>query len=98
MKNDIVKEMEDFFKNHSENIIENLQQQKTKSFMVYCDYIAHLITDNLKTADDQDMAMLTEIGKMKYDLSEEGWFVSSKKTIEVTDINGQKYKISVEAV
>jgi hypothetical protein len=68
------------------------------AFMVYCDYIAHLITKNLKSNDDQDMGMLKEVGKMRYDLSEEVWFVSSKKTIEVTDINGSKYKITVEAV
>ena len=70
----------------------------TTAFMVYCNYIAHLITKNLKLNDDLDMGMLDNVRKMKYDLSEEGWFVSSKKTIEVTDINGSKYKITVEAV
>jgi hypothetical protein len=35
---------------------------------------------------------------MKYDLSPEGSFQSTKKTIEVEDRYGKKYRITVEEV
>jgi hypothetical protein len=41
--------------------------------------------------------LLTSVGKMTWDLDPKGgWFVSTKKTIEVVDKNGKQYKITVE--
>jgi hypothetical protein len=38
------------------------------------------------------------VGAPKLDLSEDGAFVSTKKEIIARDINGTKYKISVEEI
>ena len=92
--------MSSFFSEFSGDFIEAAMEKTKKitSNMVYCDYIAHLITSTLEKSDENQMAMIVKVGKMKYDLSEEGYFVSSKKTIEVTDINETKYLITVEQV
>ena len=66
--------------------------------LAYCDYIANLIQNNLKYEDSRSRAMLTSVGKMQYDLTPEGSFQSTKKTILVEDINGKQYRISVEEV
>jgi hypothetical protein len=67
-----------------------------KSYLVYCDYIAHLIVGNLKANDTE--RLLSSVSRPKYDLTESGGFASTKKTIEVEDRNGTKYRITVEEV
>lgn len=61
--------------------------------MQFCDYIANMIREAALTND-----MLTKIGPVGYDLDKYGAMKSTAKTIEVTDRNGQTYKITVEAV
>jgi hypothetical protein len=39
---------------------------------------------------------LTEVSFTSWDLSPEGSFLSSKKTIQVSDHNGTRYKVTVE--
>jgi hypothetical protein len=67
-----------------------------KSYLVYCDYIAHLIVGNLKANDTE--RLLSSVSRPKYDLTESGGFASTKKTIEVEDRCGTKYRITVEEV
>jgi DNA-directed RNA polymerase delta subunit len=69
-----------------------------RKMIVYCDYIANLIQKNLKFDDSRYMSMLTSVGSMQYDLNPDGSFRSPTKTIMVEDINGNKYKITVEEV
>jgi hypothetical protein len=64
--------------------------------MSYCDYIAHLIYTFLREVDDSHEMMLTDIESIEYDLSGDGSFLSTKKTIDVTDVAGKKYRITVE--
>lgn len=62
----------------------------------YCDYIAAQAQRAIK-ADPE--GMLAQTGPVKLDLHpEEGYFLSTNKTIEVTDCNGKRYRVTVEAV
>ena len=70
--------------------------QKAESLMAYCDYIASLIQGNLKANDTEKL--LSSVGRTQFDLSPTGSFVSTKKTIEVEDRNGKKYRITVEEI
>jgi len=67
-----------------------------KSYVAYCDYIAHNIVGNLKANDTE--RLLASVSRPKYDLTESGGFASTKKTIEVEDLNGRKYRVTVEEV
>ena len=69
---------------------------KTKGVIAYCDYIAGLITKNLKANDEE--RLLSSVSKPKYDLTEDGSFKSTKKTIEVEDRFGKKYLVTVEEI
>ena len=65
-----------------------------KSYIAYCDYIAHTIVDNLKANDTE--RLLASVSRPQYDLTETGGFASTKKTIMVSDRNGKNYKVTVE--
>jgi hypothetical protein len=67
-----------------------------KSYVVYCDYIAQVISKELKANDTE--RLLSSVSRPKYDLTKEGGFASTKKTIEVEDRFGTKYRIIVEEV
>jgi len=62
----------------------------------YCDYISHLIKKALLEHDQEGLIKL--VGSIKFDVDAEGRMVSSKKTIEVTDMQGKNYVITVEEV
>ena len=62
--------------------------------LVYCDYIAHVIVSNLK-ANDTDH-LLSSVSRPELDLTNEGSFQSTKKTIKVKDCFGRKYTVTVE--
>jgi hypothetical protein len=64
--------------------------------LVYCDYIANVISKELKVNDTE--RLIASVSRPKYDLTESGGFASTKKTIEVEDRNGTKYRITVEEV
>ena len=67
-----------------------------KSYVAYCDYIAHTIVNNLKANDTEKL--LSSVSRPQYDLTQSGAFASTKKTIEVEDRNGRKYRVTVEEV
>jgi hypothetical protein len=67
--------------------------------LAYCDYIA----DRVRTWFKNDVLVGSEyikfVGNVKMDLHPtEGYFMSTKKTIEVIDINNKKYRITVEEI
>jgi hypothetical protein len=62
----------------------------------YCDYIAHTIHTALNIDKAVDFSHIGSVGGIHYDLDEQGAFVSSAKTIEVYDTNGQKYHVTVQ--
>jgi hypothetical protein len=67
-----------------------------KSYLVYCDYIANVISKELKVNDTE--RLIASVSRPKYDLTESGGFASTKKTIMVEDRNGTKYRVTVEEV
>jgi hypothetical protein len=63
--------------------------------LAYCDYIAYRVRDALLAYDSE--RILGDIGQIKSDLhSTEGYFISPKKTIAITDRNGKRYRVIVE--
>jgi len=61
--------------------------------LAYCDYIADVISESLQS----DSKLVTWATKPKLDLHpEEGWLVSTKKTVQCLDVNGKLYKVTVE--
>jgi len=79
-----------------DTIVNKFFDNLPKSYIAYCDYIAHTIVGNLKANDTQKL--LSSVGRPEYDLNAEGSFVSTKKTIMVEDRNGKKYRVTVEEV
>ena len=65
-----------------------------KSYVAYCDYIAHTISKELKANDTE--RLLSSVSRPQYDVTPEGAFASTKKTIMVSDRFGKQYKITVE--
>jgi len=65
-----------------------------KSYVAYCDYIAHTISKELKANDTE--RLLSSVSRPQFDITPEGKFASTKKTIEVEDRFGKKYRITVE--
>jgi|TARA_R110002153_G_scaffold163281_1_gene315895 hypothetical protein len=65
--------------------------------LAYCDYIADTIQILLRREIGDNDTVLEAAGNVKMDLHpEEGYFMSTKKTIEVEDINGKVYLVTVE--
>jgi hypothetical protein len=64
--------------------------------LVYCDYIANVISKELKVNDTE--RLIASVSRPKYDVTESGAFASTKKTIDVEDRFGKKYRVTVEEV
>lgn len=64
--------------------------------LAYCDYLAHTIIRPALLADSDREGMVHEVGFVKMDLAEEGYMVSTTKYINVTDVNGKMYKVTIE--
>lgn len=64
--------------------------------MSYCDYLAHLIRTSLITSDRLNEDLIAEVNEIVFDIDENGSFLSTKKTLDLTDIAGHKYTITIE--
>lgn len=65
--------------------------------LAYCDYIADRISKDLFEDASRDSSYVSVVTTPKMDLHPEGgYFVSTKKTITVLDINGKAYTVTVE--
>ena len=63
----------------------------------YCDYIADEISS--KFWSQQSESIVAKVGNINYDLHpEQGWMMSTKKTIELIDKNGKMYRVTVEEI
>jgi hypothetical protein len=62
--------------------------------LAYCDYIAQTIQKNIKANDTEKF--ISSVGRVQFDLDENGSFRSTKKKIQVEDRQGKKYLITVE--
>jgi hypothetical protein len=69
------------------------------SSLSYCDYIAHTVVKPALEVDaKEECGTLSGVGKINMDLAKEGWMKTTKRTIEVTDVNGREYKITIEDI
>ena len=64
--------------------------------LAYCDKIADVVRKALLKYDPDGIIGLIE--PIKMDLDARGVFMSTKKTIDMCDMNGKKYRITVEEV
>lgn len=65
--------------------------------LAYCDKIADVIRKSLLKYDQDNIIGL--VGPIKMDLHPvEGYFLSTKKTLELTDMSGKLYRVTVEEV
>ena len=72
-------------------------EHQAKSAMVYCDKFAQVIQDAINRPDPD--GIIAGCGKIHWDLHpEDGYLVSTKKTIHAADMFGRHYKITVEEV
>lgn len=66
--------------------------------LAYCDYIAKVISTALKLDSVKFDSYVYTVGKTRWDLDENGSFVSTKKTLSVVDKNGKIYRVTVEEI
>lgn len=68
--------------------------------LAYCDYIAQTIRDKMyEDMRSNPYTMLGDVMRVKMDLDpEEGYFISTKKTINMFDKNGKEYRVTVEEI
>lgn len=62
--------------------------------LAYCDYIAFLIRENLMELDKNHL--LDEVGRVQFDIGMGDEFTSTTKTIDVLDMQGKQYRITVQ--
>lgn len=79
-----------------DTIVNKFFAQPAFASLAYCDYIAHTISKELKANDTE--RLLSSVSRPQYDLTPTGSFRSTKKTIEVEDRFGKKYRVTVEEV
>ena len=64
--------------------------------LAYCDYIAWLISTELKTLDTAGQKLLSSVGRVQCDLGHFDEFVSTTKTIDIEDRFGKQYRITIQ--
>ena len=64
--------------------------------LAYCDYIAHLISTELKELDTHGQKLLAAVGRGQFDLGYHDEFLSTSKTIDVEDRYGKQYRITIQ--
>lgn len=67
--------------------------------LAYCDYIAHRIKEALEAdvlRGDDKIALVEGVAWHLHPL--DGYMLSTKKTIKVTDGNFKRYKVTVEEI
>ena len=62
--------------------------------LAYCDYIATLIHQTLLSRDTENL--IDQVGKIQFDLGPYGEFCSTTKTIDVLDMFGKQYRITIQ--
>ena len=63
----------------------------------YCDFIADTIKRHL--TEQSRRTLIGNVGPVRLDLHpEQGYLQSSKKTVELTDLQGTRYRVTIEAL
>ena len=63
--------------------------------MIYCDYIAHLCREALSKDPDW---LLSHVGKVQWDLDENGAMISTTKIILLEDNNCKRCSVTIESL
>ena len=67
--------------------------------LAYCDFIAATISKSLLAEVKQVGSLVKSASHPQMDLHPtEGYFLTTKKTIEVEDCNGKQYRVTVEEI
>lgn len=67
--------------------------------LAYCDAIAMVINKALKSDATTFNSYIKNVGSTEWDLHpEDGYMLSTTKTIQVEDMQGKMYKVTVEEV
>ena len=67
--------------------------------LAYCDYIGALINTSLLQDSTSPQGYIASTNGVKMDLHPvDGYFVSTKKIIECSDLNGKRYRVTVEEI
>jgi hypothetical protein len=65
--------------------------------MAYCDYIASVIRKGMVSDTSSPLSYIKNVSGVHYDLHpNEGYMMSTAKTIVVEDKNGKHYRVTVE--
>ena len=62
--------------------------------LAYCDYIATLIHQTLVNRDTEQL--IDQVGMVQFDLGEFDEFCSTTKTIDVLDMFGKQYRVTIQ--
>ena len=66
-----------------------------KSFKLsYCDYIANIVQKSLMQFDQENL--FDQVGRIKMDLDLDGIFQSTVKTIDIVDMQGKAYRVTIQ--
>lgn len=60
----------------------------------YCDYIANIVQKSLMQFDQENL--LDKVGRIKLDLDLDGVFNSTVKTIDIVDMQGKAYRVTIQ--
>jgi hypothetical protein len=64
--------------------------------LVYCDYIAEVNTPAINKDVGRHESLIAGCGGVRYDTDTKGAFASTTKFINVADINGRLYEITIK--
>lgn len=67
----------------------------SKTFKIsYCDYIANIVQKSLMQFDQENL--LDKVGRIRLDLDLDGIFQSTVKTIDIIDMQGKAYRVTIQ--
>jgi len=66
--------------------------------LVYCDYIAEVIKQAINKDLGRHESLIAGCGGVRYDTDTKGAFASTAKFINVSDINGRLYEITIKEI
>lgn len=77
--------------------VNEMTEKKWYVPMAYCDAISFVLRNALRDDAKSPMSYVKNVGGVQWDLHEdEGYMLSTAKTIMVEDKNGKMYKVTVE--
>jgi hypothetical protein len=66
--------------------------------LVYCDYIAEVIKQAINKDITRPESLLAGAGSVRFDTDTNGAYLSPTKFVNVADINGRLYEITIKEI